>query len=205
VLQEEGFALTVASRGRDRLAAAARQLGDAHPVTADVAEAAECERLMAAHRDRFGRLDVLVNSAGIAIPGTIAEQPAAEWDRQFAVNARATFLLMQLGLPLLEAARGLVVNLASYGGKMPNPGLAAYGASKAAVISLTQSFNAEVEPSGVRAVALCPGFVDTPMTGFAPVAPDEMIQPQDCAEVVRMLLRLGRRARIPEVVIERVR
>ena len=205
MLREEGFALTVASRGRDRLEAAARELGDAHPVAADVAEAAECERLMTAHRDRYGRLDVLVNSAGIAVPGTIAEQPVAEWDRQFAVNARATFLLMQLGLPLLEAVRGLVVNLASYGGKMPNPGLAAYGASKAAVISLTQSFNAEAEPSGVRAVALSPGFVATPMTGFAPVEPEEMIRPQDCAEVVRMLLRLGPRARIPEVVIERVR
>jgi NAD(P)-dependent dehydrogenase (short-subunit alcohol dehydrogenase family) len=202
MLREEGLELTVASRHPE---AAAQELGGVHAVTADVAEEADCRRLVAAHRERFGRLDVLVNSAGVAIPGPVAEQPSADWDRQFAVNARGTFLLMQLGLPLLRESRGLVVNLASYGAKVPNPGLAAYGATKAAVISLTQSFNAEVESAGVRAVALSPGFVATPMAGFAELGAEEMIRPEDCAEVVRMLLRLGPRARIPEIVIERVR
>src|SRR2546429_555209 len=86
---------------------------------------------------------------------------------------------------------------------LATPGLATYGATKAAVISLTRSLNEELDGDGVRAVAICPGFVDTPMAEWSGLSGDEMIQPQDCAEVVRMLLRLSPRARIPQVVIER--
>ena len=70
--------------------------------------------------------------------------------------------------------------------------------------ALTHSLNADLDDEGVRAIALCPGFVDTPMAEFAGLAADEMIQPEDCAEVVRMCLRLSPRARVPQVVIERV-
>src|SRR5438876_1000130 len=80
----------------------------------------------------------------------------------------------------------------------------AYGAAKAGLISLTQSLNAEHGGDGVRATAICPGFVDTPMAAWAGLQSDEMIQPQDCAEVVRALLRLSPRARIPQVIIERL-
>jgi NAD(P)-dependent dehydrogenase (short-subunit alcohol dehydrogenase family) len=84
------------------------------------------------------------------------------------------------------------------------PILPIYAASKAAVISLTRSLNDDLDDDGVRAIALCPGFVDTPMAEFTGMQGDEMIQPEDCAEVVRMCLRLSPRARIPQVVIERV-
>ena len=87
---------------------------------------------------------------------------------------------------------------------MPAPLLPVYAATKAAVISLTHSLNAALDADGVRVHALCPGFVDTPMASYRGLAGDEMIQPEDCAEVVRMLLRLSPRARIPQVVIERV-
>jgi NAD(P)-dependent dehydrogenase (short-subunit alcohol dehydrogenase family) len=79
-----------------------------------------------------------------------------------------------------------------------------YGATKAAVIALTRSQNLELESSGVRAVAICPGFVDTAMAQWSGLAADEMITTEDCAEVVRMCLRLSPNARIPQVVIERV-
>ncbi len=72
------------------------------------------------------------------------------------------------------------------------------------MISLTRSFNAEVEADGIRATAICPGFVDTAMAAWTGMGADEMIRPEDCAEVVRMLLRLGPRARIPQVVVERL-
>jgi NAD(P)-dependent dehydrogenase (short-subunit alcohol dehydrogenase family) len=72
------------------------------------------------------------------------------------------------------------------------------------VIALTRSLNAELDGDGVRAVALCPGFVDTPMAEWTGMRGDEMIQPEDCAEIVRMCLRLSPRARIPQVVIERL-
>ena len=84
------------------------------------------------------------------------------------------------------------------------PGLAGYAASKAALISLTKSMNRELEDDGVRLCALCPGFVDTPMASWTGMSAQEMIQPDDCAEVVRMLLKLSPAARIPQVVIERM-
>ena len=107
-------------------------------------------------------------------------------------------------IPLLRESGGWIVNLASIAGTVPTPGIATYGATKAAVIALTRSLNAELDADGVRAIALCPGFVETPMTEWSDIPADEMIRPEDCAEVVRMCLRLSPRARIPMVVIERV-
>jgi len=203
MLHDEGYGLTLASRRPEKVEAAARELG-AEPVAADVSREEDCERVVAAHRERFGRLDVLVNSAGIGIAGTVEELQTKHWDLQLGVNLRGLFLVSRASLPLLRESRGIVVNLASIAGTMPTPGLAAYGAAKAAVISLTRSLNAELDDAGVRCTALCPGFVDTPMASWAGIPPGEMIQPEDCAEIVRMLLHLSPHARIPQVVIERV-
>jgi NAD(P)-dependent dehydrogenase (short-subunit alcohol dehydrogenase family) len=204
LLLEDGFALTIASSSRDRIEEAAHALGDAHAVQGDVSIEGDCERIISAHRRRFGRLDVLVNSAGILRQSDIADLALADWERQFAVNVTGAFLVTRLALPMLRVSRGLIVNIASIAGKFANPGmgLGAYGATKAAMISLTQSLNAELEPDGVRALAICPGFVDTPMAGFSSLPGEQMIQPADVAEVVRMALRLSPHARVAEVVIE---
>ena len=203
MLRDEGFALTLASRRAERIEAAAAELG-AFAVAADVADADACSELVAAHQARFGRLDVLVNSAGIGIGGRVEDLPAKHFDLQFGVNVRGLFLVTQAAIPLLRASRGWIVSLASIAGTIPSPGLATYAATKAAVISLTRSLNGELEGDGVRAIAICPGFVDTPMAQWSGLESDEMIQPEDCAEVVRMLLRLSPNARIPQVVIERL-
>jgi NAD(P)-dependent dehydrogenase (short-subunit alcohol dehydrogenase family) len=203
MLREEDFELTLVSRRPERIEAAAADLGAA-AIAADVSEAEECERIVAEHRDRFGRLDMLVNSAGIGIGGRIEDLPAKHHDLQLAVNLRGVFLVTQAAIPLLLESRGWVVNLASIAGTLPTPGLATYGATKAAVIALTRSLNEELDADGVRAIALCPGFVDTPMAQWSGIKPHEMIRPEDCAEVVRMCLRLSPHARIPQVVIERM-
>jgi NAD(P)-dependent dehydrogenase (short-subunit alcohol dehydrogenase family) len=202
MLRDEGFELTLASRRAERVQAAAEELG-AVAIAADVGNAEDCERLVAEHRERFGRIDVLVNSAGIGIAGRVEDLPAKHFDLQVGVNLRGLFLVTQAAIPLLRESHGLIVNLASIAGTLPTPGLATYGATKAAVISLTRSLNEELDADGVRAIAICPGFVDTPMAQWSGIAGDEMIQPEDCAEVVRMLLRLSPHARIPQVVIER--
>jgi NAD(P)-dependent dehydrogenase (short-subunit alcohol dehydrogenase family) len=202
MLRDEGFGLTLASRRTEKVEAAAAELG-AEAVAADVSDADDCARLVAAHRERFGRLDVLVNSAGVGIAGMVADLPAKHLDLQLGVNLRGLFLVTQAAIPMLRESRGWIVNLASIAGTLPTPGLATYGATKAAVISLTRSLNEELDADGVRAIAICPGFVDTPMAEWSGLAGDEMIQPEDCAEIVRMLLRLSPRARIPQVVIER--
>lgn len=203
MLHDEGFGLTLASRRAERVETAAAELG-AQAVAADVSDADDCARLVAAHRERFGRLDVLVNSAGVGIAGMVADLPAKHLDLQLGVNLRGLFLVTQAAIPLLRESRGWIVNLASIAGTVPTPGLATYGATKAAVIALTRSLNAELDADGVRAIALCPGFVDTPMAEWSGLSGEEMIRPDDCAEVVRMCLRLSPRARVPAVVIERV-
>jgi NAD(P)-dependent dehydrogenase (short-subunit alcohol dehydrogenase family) len=203
MLKNEGFDLTLASRRAEKVEAAAEELG-AYAVAADVADETACTALVAAHKERYGRLDMLVNSAGIGIAGRVEDLPAKHLDLQLGINLRGLFLVTQAAIPLLRESRGWIVNLASIAGTMPTPGLSVYGATKAAVISLTRSLNEELDADGVRAIALCPGFVDTPMAQWSGVEPAEMIRPEDCAEIVRMALRLSPHARVPQVVIERM-
>ena len=203
MLRDEGFELTVASRTLEKVEAAAAELG-ALGVQANLADEDDCMRIVAEHRERFGGLDVLVNSGGIGIGGRVDSLVTKHVDLQLGVNLRGLLLVTREAIPLLKESQGWIVNLASIAGTTATPGLTVYGATKAAVIALTRSLNAELDGDGVRAIALCPGFVDTPMAEWSGLEADEMIRPEDCAEVVRMCLRLSPRARIPAVVIERV-
>ena len=202
MLRGEGYELTLAARTVARLEAAAAEL-DAASVAVDVRDEDACVALVEAHLERHGGLDVLVNCAGVGIAGRIGDMATKQFDLQQAVNLRGAFLVTREALPALREARGYVVNLASIAGTIPTPGLASYGAAKAALIALTRSLDREEAASGVRVTALCPGFVDTPMAEWTGIAADEMIQPDDCAELVRALLRLSPSARVPVVVIER--
>jgi NAD(P)-dependent dehydrogenase (short-subunit alcohol dehydrogenase family) len=188
---------------KEKIEAAATEIG-AHAIAADVGKEEDCIRVVAEHKERFGGMDMLVNSAGIGIAGTVEAVQTKHIDLQLGINLRGLLLVTRESIPLLKESKGWVINLASIAGTAPTPGLTVYGATKAAVIALTRSMNAELDGDGVRAIALCPGFVDTPMAQWSGLQGDEMIQPEDCAEVVRMCLRLSPRARIPQVVIERV-
>jgi NAD(P)-dependent dehydrogenase (short-subunit alcohol dehydrogenase family) len=202
MLADEGYALTLAGRKLDRLEAAREGL-EAAIVQADVSSEDDCVRLVAEHLEFHGGLDVLVNSAGLGIAGTVGDTTTKAWDLQQAVNLRGAFLVTQAALPELRRTKGLVVNLASIAGTIPTPGLAAYGATKAALIALTRTLAREEAENGVRATALCPAFVDTPMAAWTGLPAEEMITPEDCAEIVRALIRLSPAARVPVVVLER--
>jgi NAD(P)-dependent dehydrogenase (short-subunit alcohol dehydrogenase family) len=203
MLHEEGFELTLVSRTKEKIEAAAAELG-AEAIAADMSKEDDCVRIVEAHVDRVGGLDVLVNSAGLGIAGTVESLQTKHIDLQLGVNLRGLLLVTREAIPHLKRSKGWIVNLASIAGTTATPGLTVYGATKAAVIALTRSQNAELDADGVRAIAICPGFVDTPMAQWSGLAHDEMIQPGDCAEIVRMCLRLSPRARIPQVVVERV-
>ncbi|HEX6724486.1 MAG TPA: SDR family oxidoreductase [Gaiella sp.] len=202
MLRDEGYELTLAARTVERLEDAAGAL-EAKAIPVDVRHEEECSRLVAAHLEAHGGLDVLVNSAGVGIAGRIGDTSAKQFDLQQSVNLRSAFLVTREALPALRESRGYVINLASIAGTIPTPGLATYGAAKAALIALTRSLVREESDTGVRATALCPGFVDTPMAAWTGIEGDAMIQPEDCAEIVRSLLRLSPAARVPVVVVER--
>jgi len=202
MLREEGFALTLAARTVERLEVAAAEL-EAASFAVDVRDEEACAQLVASHVELHSGLDVLVNCAGVGIAGRIGDMSAKQFDLQQAVNLRGAFLVTREALPALRESRGYVLNLASIAGTIPTPGLAGYGAAKAALIALTRSLDREEADTGVRATAICPGFVDTPMAAWTGIPSQEMIQPDDCAEIVRALLRLSPYARVPVVVIER--
>jgi NAD(P)-dependent dehydrogenase (short-subunit alcohol dehydrogenase family) len=210
LLGEEGHRLTVAARRPEKLAAAAEELRgkgyEVEEVAANLIDEDDVARVVAAHRERHGRLDVLVNSAGVGFGAPLDDIQTKRVDMQLDLNLRAIVLFYRECADLLRADGGaLVVNLSSISGKSGEPWLSVYSATKAAVIGWTQAMNKELGGDGVRSVALCPGFVDTPMTEFIreQVPPEEMIRPQDIAEAVRFLLRTSARCVVPEIVFQR--
>jgi NAD(P)-dependent dehydrogenase (short-subunit alcohol dehydrogenase family) len=213
-LGEEGHGLTVAARRPEKLAAAVEELRavghEVEEVAANLAEEEGIRRVVAAHRERFGRLDVLVNSAGVGFGAAAGDHQTKRVDMQMDLNLRAIVLFYRECLDLLQAAgaehrNALVVNLASNAGKSGQPWLSVYSATKAAVIGYTQAMNRELGGQGIKSVALCPGFVDTPMTDFIKqqIEPAEMIRTEDVAHSVRFLLRLSPACVVPEIVFER--
>jgi NAD(P)-dependent dehydrogenase (short-subunit alcohol dehydrogenase family) len=213
-LGETGHGLTVAARRPEKLAAAAEELRgkgyEVEEVAANMAEEPQVQRVVARHRDRFGRLDVLVNSAGVGIGAPVGEVLTKRVDMQLDVNLRAIVLFYRECAEMLRAAgaehrNALVVNLSSIAGKSGQPWLSVYSATKAAVIGFTQAMNKELAGEGIKSVALAPGFVDTPMSDFVKgsIAPEEMIRTEDIAEAVRFLLRLSPACVVPEIVFQR--
>jgi len=203
MLRDDGYGLTLVARRPEPLKEAASELA-AEAVAANLGNADECVRVVAAHAERFGGMNVLVNSAGLGIGGSFAEQETKRIALQLDVNLRAAMIVTREALPLLRASRGHIVNLASIAGTIPTPGLAVYGATKAALISFTNSLNREEADHGVRATAISPGFVATRMTEWTGIPPEEQIQPEDIADLVRTVLRLSPNARVPNIVIERL-
>src|SRR4051812_48488544 len=214
LLGQEGFALTVAARRPEKLTAATEELRgkgyEVEEVAANLTAEEEVQRVVAAHRERFGRLDVLVNSAGVGVGAPLAEHETKRVDMQLDLNLRAIILFYRECAELLQAAgaehrNALVVNLSSIAGKGGAGWLSVYAATKAAVIGWTQSMNKELATAGIKSVALCPGFVDTPMTEFIKeqVKAEEMISTDDIAEAVRFLLRTSPYCLVPEIVFQR--
>jgi NAD(P)-dependent dehydrogenase (short-subunit alcohol dehydrogenase family) len=202
-LRADGYDLTLAARRPEPLEEAAREL-DALAVPANLGDADECVRAVAAHAERFGGMNVLVNSAGIGIGGPFAEQDTKRIALQLDVNLRASLVITRESLPHLRASRGQVITLASIAGTIPTPGLAVYGATKAALIAWTSSLNREEAEHGIRATAISPGFVATRMTEWTGLPEEEQISPDDIVALVRAVLSLSPMARVPNIVVERL-
>jgi NAD(P)-dependent dehydrogenase (short-subunit alcohol dehydrogenase family) len=210
----EGYGLTLTARKPEPLEATARELrGRGYEVeflAGNMGDEEAIRSVVSLHRDRFGRLDVLVNNAGVGIGAAAGEHTTRFVDMQLDVNLRAIILFYRECVEMLKAAgaehRGAqVVNLASIAGKSPQPWLSVYSATKAAVIAYTQAMNKELNGEGIKSTALCPGFVDTDMTDFVKqsVPAEDMIRPEDIASAVRFLLGLSPATVIPEIIFQR--
>ena len=214
VLGEEGYALTVSARRPEKLEEAAEGLRadgfEVLSVAANMTEEADVVGIFAKHREAYGRLDALVNNAGVGIGAPMEEIKTKYLDMQLGVNLRALVIGTREGLPLLREAgaehgKALIVNTASIAGKSGQGWLSVYAATKGAVINFTQSTHREVGNAGIQCTALAPGFVDTPMTEFAKgqVPAEEMIRPEDIGQAVRFLLRTSPHCHVPEIVFTR--
>jgi NAD(P)-dependent dehydrogenase (short-subunit alcohol dehydrogenase family) len=209
MLGQEGYGVTVSARRPDKLEAAADELRgeglEVESVATNMVDEQAIKDLVSAHRERFGRLDVLMNNAGVGIGGAVADHETKKLDMQLNVNLRAVYLTTREALPMLKEAGGehgkaLIANTASIAGKHGEGWLAAYSATKAGVVGLTQALHKEHAQDGIQSTALCPAFVATPMTDWVDGVPkEEMIQPEDIAEAVRYLLRTTPACIVPEI------
>jgi NAD(P)-dependent dehydrogenase (short-subunit alcohol dehydrogenase family) len=214
VLAEEGYGLTLSARRPEKLEDAVAHLREAghevETIAADVSDEDQLKAVFTAHEERYGRLDVLVNNAGVGIGASLEEIQTKFLDMQLAVNVRSIILGTREGLPLLRKAgaehrKALIINTASIAGKSGQPWLSIYGATKAAVVNFSVATEREVGGEGIACTALAPAFVDTDMTDFVKeaVPAEAMIRPSDIGEAVRLLLKLSPNCHIPEIVFTR--
>ena len=214
ILGEEGYAVTMAARRPEKLEGAVAGLADAgfdvHGVAANVADEEDIKKVVSAHQERYGRLDVLVNNAGVGVGAPVADMQTKRVDMQLDINLRSIMLFYRECVAMLREAaaehrNAIVVNTSSISGKHGEGWLSVYSAAKHGVVGWTESMNKELGPEGIKSTALCPAFVDTPMTDFVKehVPAEEMIRPEDVAESVRYLLRVSPACVIPEIMFIR--
>lgn len=205
-LAREGAAVTICSRTRgevDDVADEIRRKGHrAEAFECDVSRADEVERLANSAVDWMGGVDILVNNAGFAPSAPLRSIRLEEWERVFAVNVTGTFLCTQAFMPgLIDAGWGRVINIASIASKIGHPYIAAYVASKHAVLGFTRAVAAEVAKRGVTVNAICPGYVDTPMTAASVdriVAKTEITE-EEALEFMRSASPQGRLMGVEEI------
>ena len=171
-LAESGAAVVVSARSTEEIEDVAEELRadglQAHAVRCDVANEASVAAMAEEAIERLGTVDILVNNAGIALSNPVKRLPLEEWNQIIAVNATGTFLCTRAFLPgMVDRGWGRIINVASVAGLRGGRYIAAYTASKHAQVGFTRALAMEVAGNGITANAICPGYVDTPMTEYS--------------------------------------
>lgn len=209
VLLSEGMTIAITARKPKRLEKAAEALrakgGHVIAVPTDVSLASDVTAFVNHVMDEVGRIDLLVNNAGIYRLGEIVDLSEADWDAVLDINLKGAFLCTKAVLPIMKAQQsGYIVNISSVAGKCGFGSASAYCASKFALIGLTESLLEEGVKDHIRATAICPGYVATPMVAGVDVPQEEMIPPEDIAKLVQSLLHLSPLTVIREIVVNRI-
>ncbi|MHC4435310.1 MAG: SDR family NAD(P)-dependent oxidoreductase [Planctomycetota bacterium] len=209
-LAGEGATIVLAARTSDTLQAAGEKVtqagGRAHVVVTELMDEGSIRRLVSDTEALFGRLDVLVNNAGITLSASLEETATEDWERLMWVNARAPFILCREALALLrKSPAAYIINIASVVGVKGYPYQSAYTSSKHALRGMTISLSEELRDSNIRVHVLCPGGVDTGMVArVRPDIPrDELIKPEEIAELVLYLVTHEGKAVVDELHIRR--
>ena len=163
--------------------------GRAVGVAADVRRNEDCQRIVQAAIDGFGRLDILINNAGIGGFAPVDKMDVAHWDRVIGTNLNSLFYCTHAALPHIKKQGGWIINIGSLAGKNAFPGGAAYNASKFGLVGFSEALMQEVRHDDIRVSYIMPGSVATDFEGSSTWAADWMIQPQDIAQIVIDLLK----------------
>lgn len=212
MLASEGALVVLAARRIGQLEVVAERIrqagGQALPIVTDLTNDESLAALVGQVRSEFGEVDILVNNAGFALWKPLEATTIEEWDQTFAVNVRAAAYLSAAFLPRMQERHfGRIVNIASEAGAAIVPGLAAYCVSKHALRVLTEVIQNGNHDNGIKAWAVCPGFVDTDMGYVVPGGnPKNFLHVEDVVDVVRYLLRLGDNVKLgPEILVRTMR
>lgn len=216
-LAEQHWDLTLCARDEVQLQQAKADfeaLGSAVTLVAgDLADPAVVQAAVVAHQQSAGDLNALILAAGVGSAAPLAGYPLHRFDKQLAVNLRSPFALISQALPQLRAGArrlpgygGRIVALTSVEALHPEAGLAAYGASKAALVALVRSVNTEENANGVVASAISPGYVDTAMSAWTTdtIPASSMLTVTDIVKVVELVLGVSANAVLPHIVINRI-
>ena len=174
--------------------------GSTKPHLADVTELSQIDRLLSETTEHFGRLDVLVNAAGILKPGNIENTTLDEWDKMMNINVRSVFHLMQKCVPHLQASKGNIVNLSSVAGLRSFPNVLAYCVSKAAIDQLTRCSALELAPKGIRVNAVNPGVVVTNIHKRGGMSEEDYAKFLEHSKNTHPIGRTGESAEVAELI-----
>ena len=208
---DEGASLVLGARTAPELDALAHELGDALAVQTDVRNVEEVYRLVEVAEAEFGRLDIMINNAGVAIYGPFSEVTENDYDLMMDTNVKGAFFGSQAALSIMKKQRsGLIVNISSIAGKLHLPNESAYNASKWALNGFTGTLRLEAAQHNVKVTSVCPGGIDTPFwkgMDFYPFPTDRMsperdfLKPEEIALTVVHIAKTSERYAVPEIVI----
>jgi NAD(P)-dependent dehydrogenase (short-subunit alcohol dehydrogenase family) len=205
-----GASVAICSRSRDEIERAATALRDegitALPIVADVTRAEDVQRMMEQTCKQFGEIEILVNNAGVGLFGAFYERTEADWNTVLDTNLKAVFLTSRAVAPgMIRLGRGHIINISSLASKSAFSGGAIYCASKWGLMGLTASMAEDLRAHGIRVSAICPGSVATEFSPHAGRNPATLLQPEDVAHAVAMLVSQSESSFVSEVDLRPLR
>ncbi|HDA1793280.1 TPA: SDR family oxidoreductase [Staphylococcus aureus] len=207
LLHEEGVKVILAGRNKDKLQNVANQLAQdsVKVVPTDVTKKEEVDELIKMAQQTFGGLDIVINSAGQMLSSKITDYQVDEWDSMIDVNIKGTLYTAQAALPtMLEQSSGHLINIASISGFEVTKSSTIYSATKAAVHTITQGLEKELEKTGVKVTSISPGMVDTAITAAYNPTDRKKLEPQDIAEAVLYALTQPKHVNVNEITVRPV-